>query len=281
MITTNFKSLLTIGTVIVFGLATPSCNRVPNTGSVELTNSIDSLSYALGYTEANSVIEKLQELPFDSISRIELGRAFAATAIKEEYSKFRTKQFEEIDYDIFMRGFLNQFVYKKSYFSEIGADVYLRERYKSISKEREAKKSALGEANLKRGEEFLAKNREKDGIVCTESGLQYRVINSGDGVCPEANDKIRCIYHGTLIDGTVFDSSRDKGDTLSTYIRGVIPGWKEALKIMSKGAKWEIYLPANLGYGKSGSSKIGPNETLIFEIEFVDIVQKKKKSSKK
>lgn len=120
---------------------------------------------------------------------------------------------------------------------------------------------------------FLAENAARDGITVTESGLQYEVIEVGEGAKPTATDTVEVHYRGTLIDGTEFDSSYSRGQTVSFGVSQVIPGWTEALQLMSEGAKYKLYIPSDLAYGPAGAGQtIGPNATLIFDVELVSIV---------
>ena len=129
-----------------------------------------------------------------------------------------------------------------------------------------------GEENLKKGQAFLEANKSKDGVKTTASGLQYIVMKEGAGAKPTLNDKVTTHYHGTLIDGTVFDSSVERGQPASFPVSGVIPGWTEALQMMTVGSKYKLFVPANLGYGERGAGgKIGPNSVLIFEVELISI----------
>ena len=118
---------------------------------------------------------------------------------------------------------------------------------------------------------FLDQNKQKDGVMTTESGLQYLVISEGNGNRPTLNDNVTVHYHGTLIDGTIFDSSVDRKQPATFPLSGVIPGWQEALQMMSVGSKWKIFIPSELAYGESGAGAIGPNSTLIFEVELLTI----------
>lgn len=128
--------------------------------------------------------------------------------------------------------------------------------------------------NLEESEAFLAENGTKDNIQTTESGLQYEILVEGDGPVPTINDKVKTHYHGTLVDGTVFDSSVKRGEPLEFPLKGVIKGWTEVLQLMPVGSKWKIYLHPKLAYGEQGAGqKIGPNMALIFEIELLDIVE--------
>lgn len=121
------------------------------------------------------------------------------------------------------------------------------------------------------GTEFLAKNKTREGVVETASGLQYEVISSGTGAKPKATDKVVVHYHGTLMDGSVFDSSVDRGEPVGFPVNQVIPGWTEALQLMSVGDKWKLYVPANLGYGPQSRPKIPPYSLLIFDVELLKI----------
>lgn len=123
------------------------------------------------------------------------------------------------------------------------------------------------------GETFLAENAKKAGITTTASGLQYEVITEGEGAKPTATSRVKTHYHGTLIDGTVFDSSYDRGQPIDFAVNGVIAGWTEALQLMPVGSKWRLYVPYNLAYGERGAgAAIGPFSTLIFDVELLDIV---------
>lgn len=126
--------------------------------------------------------------------------------------------------------------------------------------------------NLKAGEEFLESNKQKEGVVSLPSGLQYEVIKEGDGAKPAANNTVTCHYHGTLINGTIFDSSVQRGRPASFPLNMVIKGWTEGLQLMSVGSKWRFFIPPHLGYGdRQVSAEIGPNSTLIFEVELLSI----------
>ncbi|MDR0981900.1 MAG: FKBP-type peptidyl-prolyl cis-trans isomerase [Culturomica sp.] len=130
-----------------------------------------------------------------------------------------------------------------------------------------------GDAAKIAGNEFLAANKDKEGIVTLPSGLQYKVLKAGNGKKPSANDTVQVHYEGRLINGSVFDSSVKRGQPAEFPVNGVIAGWVEALQLMTEGSKWELYIPSNLAYGSRGAGQmIGPNETLIFEVELLKIV---------
>ncbi len=126
-----------------------------------------------------------------------------------------------------------------------------------------------GQTNIEEGAAFLKANGEKEAVVTTESGLQYKVITAGDGPLPTVDSTVEVHYAGRLLDGTEFDSSLKRGVPVQFGVTQVIPGWTEALQLMPEGSKWELYIPAELGYGSGGQGPIGPNATLIFEVELL------------
>jgi FKBP-type peptidyl-prolyl cis-trans isomerase len=139
----------------------------------------------------------------------------------------------------------------------------------------EKKQREAAEANKAKGEAFLAENKEKEGVKTLPSGLQYKILKEGKGEKPKATDIVVTQYRGTLVDGTEFDSSYKRNEPASFPVNQVIPGWTEALQLMPKGSKWQLFVPANLAYGEMGPPPIGPNSTLIFEVELVDIQKPK------
>ncbi len=133
-------------------------------------------------------------------------------------------------------------------------------------------KNEKAQANLKAGEDFLAANKQKPGVTELPSGLQYEVLTEGNGPKPLATSTVTCHYHGTLIDGTVFDSSVKRGQPASFPLNMVIKGWTEGLQLMGTGAKWRFFIPPHLGYGdRQVGPTIGPNSTLIFDVELLSI----------
>ncbi len=130
-----------------------------------------------------------------------------------------------------------------------------------------------GALNKKAGEEFLRVNKEKAGVVTLPSGLQYQIIQEGNGAKPKATDQVKCHYEGTLINGQIFDSSIKRGQPAVFGLNQVIPGWTEALQLMGTGSKWRLFLPSHLAYGdRQAGELIEPNSTLIFDVELLDIV---------
>jgi FKBP-type peptidyl-prolyl cis-trans isomerase FklB len=147
----------------------------------------------------------------------------------------------------------------------------MKAKQSKLQEERMKKQAELGKINMDEGKAFLAKNGKRKGVKTTKSGLQYEVLKAGTGASPKATDEVETHYKGTLIDGTVFDSSYKRGKPVSFPLNKVIPGWTEALQLMKTGGKSKIYVPSDLGYGPQGPPKIGPNATLIFEIELLSI----------
>tara|TARA_B100000513_G_C11903452_1_gene186066 strand:- start:5151 stop:5816 length:666 start_codon:yes stop_codon:yes gene_type:complete len=175
-------------------------------------------------------------------------------------------QFSDIDIKDFMNG-INDVLSDESEpkISNAEAQKILQE-YFSKQQELKSKKA------IEEGENFLAKNGKKKGVTTLESGLQYEVITRGEGAKPTLNDQVTTHYHGTLIDGTVFDSSVERGQPATFPVSGVIKGWTEALQLMSVGSKWKLFVPYNLAYGERGAgANIGPFTTLIFEVELISI----------
>ncbi|MFA6439730.1 MAG: FKBP-type peptidyl-prolyl cis-trans isomerase [Bacteriovoracaceae bacterium] len=143
---------------------------------------------------------------------------------------------------------------------------------KMMAKQQEKMQQQSGAA-IAEGEKFLAENKVKPGVVTTASGLQYKVIKAGSGKKPKASNEVKVHYRGTLVNGTEFDNSFKRGEAVTFPVGGVIPGWTEALQLMPVGSKWEVYIPAQLGYGNNATGPIPPGSTLIFEVELLAIVK--------
>jgi FKBP-type peptidyl-prolyl cis-trans isomerase len=147
--------------------------------------------------------------------------------------------------------------------------------FKKVQAKQAAANQKMGQLNIKAGKEFLEANAKKPGVITTESGLQYKVLKKGAGAKPKAGSKVEVHYKGTLLDGTVFDSSYKRGRPITFPLKGVIKGWVEGLQLMNVGSKYILYVPSDLAYGKRAmGSKITPNSTLIFEVELLSIKDK-------
>jgi FKBP-type peptidyl-prolyl cis-trans isomerase FklB len=180
----------------------------------------------------------------------------------------------EIDVDIFVRGIKDSLKGSKSLLNEEETSEIRKEFSRQIQESRNQKTAALSEKNLKDGEVFLAENKKKEGIVTTDSGLQYKVLKKGDGPTPLPTDKVTVHYRGSLLDGTEFDSSYKRGQPASFQVGGVIRGWTEALQLMNVGSKYQLFIPSDLAYGQRGAGqRIGPNSMLIFDVELLSIEQ--------
>lgn len=182
------------------------------------------------------------------------------------------KQSIDIDPNILTKGIQDALAGAKPLLT----DQEIQETMVAFQKEMMAKWEEIGKKNKAEGEAFLAENKKKEGVKSLPSGLQYKVIKAGAGKKPKADDAVTVNYRGTLIDGTEFDSSYKRGQPATFPVSGgIILGWTEALQLMGEGAKWELFIPSNLAYGERGTSGIiGPNATLIFEIELVSIKEK-------
>lgn len=210
------------------------------TGDAKLKSELDTLSYAIG----SDMAKNLKRSAIDEIN-FELFKKAMMDVYEENDLKLSDEEVQE---------------FLKNY------SVKLREKQAKKKEERAAK-------NLEEGQAFLEENKAKEGINVTESGLQYEVIEEGTGESPGPESIVRCHYHGTLIDGTVFDSSVERGDTAEFALNRVIPGWTEGLQLMKEGAKYKFYIPTELAYGQNvrPGGPIEENMALIFEIELFEV----------
>ena len=182
------------------------------------------------------------------------------------------KQGIEVDPEIFLQGFKEALSGAESKLNPEEVQAAMMALQQEMQSRQAAGKGAMAEANKQEGEAFLAQNKTREGITTLPSGLQYMVLQEGNGASPGPTDKVTTHYHGTLIDGTVFDSSYERGQPATFPVNGVISGWTEALQRMQEGAKWRLFLPANLAYGAQGAGEdIGPNATLIFDVELISV----------
>ena len=232
-------SVLVATAIVAMGIT--SCGDSHKSAS--LKTAADSVSYAIGISTGAGYKENLKTLPGDPANVDDLIAGFIQ-AIKGDSSAMKmTPQAAQ--------------AYVQSYFMEASA--------------RDAKKTK------EEGEKFLAENKSKKDVFTTESGLQYQVVTEGTGDKPTATDKVKVHYTGTLLDGTKFDSSVDRGEPMEFPVNGVIKGWTEVLQLMPVGSKYIVWIPSDLAYGERGAGQdIKPNSTLKFEIELLEIVKDKK-----
>ena len=213
-----------------------ACSKGPNMGgSAKIKSELDTVSYALGADVAKSLQDR--------------------------------NGVEELNYSAFVRGMQEVFDDKDVMLDDQQRRDKIRSYLQQLSQQRNAK-------NLKEGKEFLAENKEKEGIKTTESGLQYKVIEEGSGATPDANDTVRVHYEGKTIDGETFENSRDQGEPVEFPVNRVISGWTEGLQLMKEGAHYKFFIPTDLGYGTRvrPGGKIEPNEALIFDVELIEVI---------
>lgn len=178
----------------------------------------------------------------------------------------------DVDADLLVKGLKDSLSGGKTLMSDEEYRETMAAFQKEMMEKQVAAAKAAAEKNKKEGEAFLAENGKKEGVVTLPSGLQYKVIKSGTGKTPTSGDTVETHYRGTLIDGTEFDSSYKRGQTATFPVTGVIPGWTEALQKMKEGDKWQLFIPPNLAYGERGAGRdVGPNATLIFEVELIAV----------
>ncbi|NPA38090.1 MAG: FKBP-type peptidyl-prolyl cis-trans isomerase [Chlorobi bacterium] len=181
-------------------------------------------------------------------------------------SNLKSSGVESLDLDEFVKGLTASMQGEKTKMTTQEANMLLQEYFTTLQNKQYS-------ANIEAGKEFLANNAKKDTVTELESGLQYEILKEGNGPKPKATDQVKCHYHGTLIDGTVFDSSVERGEPAVFPVNGVIQGWVEALQMMPTGSKWRLYIPSELAYGERGAGQtIAPHSTLIFDVELLEIL---------
>lgn len=229
---------------MLLGIGLISCDSNSGGGGGAMTTIYDSVSYAIGMNSGGGLKDLMEK---DSI---------------------------ELNVDMLVEGLRDAMSGTELRLSDSVAQQVLMNFQMEMQAKAQEKSQAAGEANLKKGNDFLAQNRGKEGVQVTESGLQYIVLEEGSGDSPDENDEVTVEYRGTLIDGTEFDASQ-AGSPVTFAVNQVIPGWSEALQLMKPGGRYQLFIPAELAYGQGGSPpKIGPNEALIFEVKLVSVTKK-------
>jgi len=241
------KIILTIVPALAFGALmaqtkapvkkapAPAATTPP--AKLKLLTKKDSLSYAIGFAMASNLKQQ----------NISVNAATFSRAIKDALNN-QPLSLDEAS----IQGVLQQF-------------------QQEMQAKANAEKSKEGAVNKVMGEKFLTENKTKTGVVTLPSGLQYQIIKEGTGAKPGPTDQVKTHYHGTLIDGKVFDSSVDRGEPVTFGVNQVIKGWTEALQLMPVGSKWKLFIPSDLAYGEFGPPSIGPSQTLIFDVELISI----------
>lgn len=218
---------------------------------------LEALTYTVFFIAMGLTVHaQNQEISMDSISR-SLGKIMG--------SNLKTQGFDEINAKAFSEAMAQAL-------EKTPSEAELQKANMVVSEYMTQKKESQYKDVKKKGQEFLAENAKRDEVKVTDTGLQYEIIEMGEGPIPQATDKVKVHYHGTLIDGTVFDSSVERGEPISFPVTGVIQGWQEALQMMPVGSKWKLYIPYDLAYGERGAGEdIKPYATLIFEVEMLGI----------
>lgn len=187
-------------------------------------------------------------------------------------NNFRSSGIETINVQDFADGVAAVFYGDKPKMSYDDAKAEIQKFFTALQAKQEEAAKAMAEVNAKAGKEFLETNGKRAEVMTTPSGLQYEVITEGTGAQPKAGDTVKVHYTGKLIDGTVFDSSVERGEPATFGVTQVIPGWVEALQLMKAGSKWRLFIPSQLAYGPNGAGGvIGPNQTLIFDVELLEV----------
>ncbi|MCP4293008.1 MAG: FKBP-type peptidyl-prolyl cis-trans isomerase [bacterium] len=182
------------------------------------------------------------------------------------------KQNVEIDLDSFSKGIRSSYLGEASEITEEETVAIMTQFEQKMNEAAQNIQNEIGEKNLMEGKAYLEENKSKDGVEVTESGLQYLKLENGSGATPGLTDKVEVHYEGTLIDGTVFDSSYQRNETISFPVNGVIPGWTEALQLMKEGDVWELTIPGDIAYGAQGAGgAIGPHAVLRFKVELIKV----------
>jgi FKBP-type peptidyl-prolyl cis-trans isomerase len=187
----------------------------------------------------------------------------------------------EVDWSLVIQGLKDTTGGVKTRLTEDEEKAVLTEVQNEVRTQQTEKAKEAAAKNKTEGEAFLTANKAKEGVVTLPSGLQYKILTAGTGPKPTATDSVVCNYKGTLINGTEFDSSYKRGQPVTFPVSGVIKGWTEALQLMPVGSKWQLFIPASLAYGERGPGEIGPNATLIFEVELISIKEKEKAKDEK
>ncbi len=240
----NTHNLSALCLATMFALLFQACDS-GSTGSgtaPELDSRMDSVSYGIGYVYGENM---------------------------------NSQGMTDLDLEMMKRGIEDALGGTESPLSQTQMQMLLS-RYQMEAQQRaQQQQQQEGQQNLQKGEDFLAQNSQRDSVSVTDSGLQYQVLEQGDGISPDPSDSVRVHYQGELLDGTVFDSSYQRGEPATFQLSGVIQGWIEGVQLMQEGAHYRFWIPADLGYGQNPpqGSPIGPNQTLVFEVELLEVVE--------
>ena len=281
------NSLVSFVALCLMATSSVSCNSFSK--SVDLKSEIDSVNYALGAangfgikdyylrndsSEGNikalikGINQAIKSKDDKTLNFYALGLNIGSSIVAQTEVGLLGDSTLEANIDLIRKALVDAIQGAEVAMDAEDADAYLR----GIMEKKQAEKAEAEYAeNKKAGEDFLVENAKKEGVVVTPSGLQYEIIKAGNGELPTDNDRVKVHYHGTLLDGTVFDSSVNRGNPAEFVVSGVIKGWTEALKMMPVGSKWKLYIPQELAYGSRDNGTIKPFSMLIFEVELLSI----------
>lgn len=269
------KNLVIVAVAAISSVVFASSCNSSKAGNCDLKNNVDSVSYAIGFFNAKNIQSMLMQRCFtDTIDLKVAGKAFKGE-LKQEFLDAMILQFGEFNEDAFRCGFDTYMETGKGQIAEEVANAVCQARYQLLREQKQNEMEEKAQAAKVEGANFLAKNAQAEGIVVTESGLQYKVVTMGEGEKPTTDSRVKVLYTGKLLDGTVFDSTEKHGGEPAVFgLRGVIPAWTEALQLMPVGSKFIIYAPSELAYGERGAGENIPgNSVLEFEIELLEIVK--------
>lgn len=222
-----------LSVLILIMMITVAVNGQKKSKTISINTAADSLSYSFGLLIGNNM---------------------------------NTQKVEGINQELFLQGFNHGYSDTNYLLTTEQANQFVQDYFNKMVKNE-------AEANLQESAAFLEANKSQEGVVTLPSGLQYKVLEAGEGPSPKADDQVKVHYTGTLIDGTIFDSSIERGEPIVFGVNQVIPGWTEALQLMSPGSRWMLYIPPDLAYGENGAGGvIGPNQALIFEVQLIEII---------
>lgn len=268
--------------MLLLGIApaqqTPASSAQPSSAQTSQPASGQSASQTAPAKKATTPAHKLPPRTTTALAlKTQKDKASYALGMKIGGDLRRQGANEAVDPAITARGFKDALSGSKTLMTEDEQRAALMQLQNEVREKQQAKAHEQGASARKDGDAFLAANKSKDGVVTLPSGLQYKILTAGSGPKPTASDTVTCNYRGTLLNGKEFDSSYKRGHPESFPVGGVIKGWTEALQLMPVGSKWQLWIPANLGYGDQGAgSDIGPGETLVFEVELLSIGEEKK-----
>jgi FKBP-type peptidyl-prolyl cis-trans isomerase FklB len=263
---THLLTTLACGLIAVSGVAAQQAAAPSTTHSSSTATKTQSATTKSGSTAKESTAAKTTTLDTDKQKQ--------SYAIGMSFAKSLQRQSVDVDPNLVSQALKDTFA-GKPLLTDEQAQATLAALQTQMRAKMEAKMKEAGDKNKKEGEAFLAANKTKEGVVTLPSGLQYKIVKQGTGPKPAAADTVVCNYRGTLIDGTEFDSSEKHGGPATFPVGRVIKGWTEALQLMPVGSKWQLFVPADLAYGERGPGpEIGPNSTLVFDVELVSIQPK-------